>query len=282
MWEQRAWLPWGRLAAIGKRMEALLENITSRDNARVKQACKIAASAGERAETGLFFAEGVRLCLDLAQSFAAAQVFFTQKVLDGHPEVAALAPEAFLVAPHVAEKLAGTKSTQGLFALFRRPQRAPEDLALAKGVLLCENVADAANIGALLRSAAGLGLGGAVLAGACADPFSPRALRAGMGSVGRLAVASFADAPAAAAFLKARGVTLYAAALEGAKPLPGLAPKRPFCLMLGNEGRGLSEAALAAADERVFIPMQNGVESLNVAAAAAVLMYQFSCWLVVN
>ncbi len=249
-----------------------MEQITSRDNAKVKHACQVAAFAEMRAETGLLFAEGVRLCLDLAHTLKPVRAFFTAETLKRHPEVESLAPEGYLVAQPVAAKLTGTRSPQGLFALFEKPVCRPEDLRLAEGVLLCEWVADATNVGALVRSAAGLGLGGVALAGACADPFSPRAMRAGMGAAGRIPVASFADIAAAAAFLRARGVLLVAAALQNAQPLHTFASPYPFCLMLGNEGHGLSPAALAEADVRVYIPMHNGVESLNVAAAGAVMM----------
>lgn len=253
------------------------QQITSRDNETVKWACRIGAALAARAESGLFLAEGPRLCRDLAENAAPTAVFFTADAAQKWPEVETLcarAADAYEVMPHVAEKLAGTRTPQGVFALFPLPQCGfgdiPED---APGVLLCESMQDPANVGAVIRTAAGLGLGAVVLAGACADPFGGKALRASMGSVCRVPVVRCGTAAEAAAALREKGFTLYAAALQGAAPVGAKPVKTPFALMIGNEGGGLGAEALAAADERIFLPMENGVESLNAAAAAAVLMY---------
>lgn len=250
--------------------------ITSRDNARVKQAVRIARDAVVRAETGLFFAEGLRLCQDLAAVQKPVVAFVEQWLAQQQPGLLQLAGETFVVSGPVAEKLAETKNTQGLFCLFPIPQGGMELLQPQKGVLLCEAIQDPANLGAMLRCAAGLGLGGVVLSPGCADPYGPKALRAAMGATLRQAVVCGIPLEQAARQLKAQGCTLYAAALdEKAAPLPGLAPKRPFGLLVGNEGAGLSPQAIALSDERVYIPMDNGMESLNLATAAAVLIYHF-------
>ncbi len=247
--------------------------ITSRDNERVKYACHVAESAAFRAAEGLLFAEGRRLCLDLAQSLRCAMVFVTQPCLAALGPDAPLVQDALIVADSVAQKLACAQSPQGLFCLFETPRAALADADAGKGVLVCERLQDPANVGAILRSAAGLGFGGAVLAEGCADPFSPKALRAGMGAQAHLPVVCGQSLSAAAAFLKDKGAMLLAAALQDAVPLAAAGAKPPFALLVGNEGAGLSAQALAAADKRVCIPMQNGVESLNAAAAAAVMMY---------
>ncbi|MDL2328036.1 RNA methyltransferase [Ruminococcaceae bacterium OttesenSCG-928-A11] len=249
------------------------QTITSRDNERVKHAVKLASSAAFRAQEGLLFAEGPRLCLDLAATLAPVRLFATAQTLAQWPALCGLAPETYTVGGHVAEKLSTTRSTQGAFGLFRLPAAGWEALHPEKGVLLCDTVQDPSNVGTMIRTAAGLGYGGVVLAGPCADPYSPKMLRAGMGAVGRVPVVLEADPLAAARRLKGLGCTLVATALEGAVPLADAAPKRPVALLMGNEGAGLSSGLLAAADLRVAIPMKNGVDSLNVAAAAAILMY---------
>lgn len=190
-----------------------------------------------------------------------------------HPGAETLGESCVLVAETVAEKLADTRSPQGLFALFSLPQSREEALHPAQGLLLCEELQDPANVGAVLRSAAAFGYGGVVLAGG-ADPFSPKALRASMGAALRIPVLRAASFTAAAGALQARGVALLAAAAgPGSRPPGQLRPGGPFALMIGNEGAGLSAQALSLADGRVGIPMQCGVESLNAAVAASVLMY---------
>lgn len=256
----------------------MAEQITSRGNERVKAACRLAASAAARAEEGLFFAEGARLCLDLAKSLQADTVFFTERALEKYPALAGLAPQCFEVEAHVAEKLAATKNNQGVFALFKTPKPNEKEVYEATGgVLVCEDIQDPGNLGTMLRSAAGLGFGGAVLSPGCADPFGGKALRACMGAVGRMPLLCGVPAAVAAAALKAAGFTVVAATLAaGAQPLASVPVQGKVALMIGNEGAGLSGAAAAAADVRAFLPMANGVESLNAAAAASVLMYHFT------
>lgn len=251
-----------------------MEHIASRDNEKIKFAKRLASSAALRAQEGLFLAEGRRLCFDLAQSMAAQMVLVTQKFLNEYPQAAALAPQVFVISQPVDDKLAETKTPQGIYCLFETPNTTLQDLDLGRGVLLCEELQDPANVGAVLRSAAAFGYGGVVLAGG-ADAYSPKALRASMGGVGRLPVVRCACLAPVAQALQAQGLAIYAAALENARPLREILPQKPFGLLVGNEGAGLSAEALALADERVYIPMHNGMESLNAAVAASVLMFYF-------
>ncbi len=252
-----------------------MEQIRSRDNARVKHACRLASSAEQRTQEGMFFAEGVRLCLDLCATLKVEYAFFTQKALDKHPEIGSLCEQAFLISEPVAQKLSETKMSQGLFCVFHTPQYTAQSLVAQNGILLCEAVSDATNVGALIRTAAGLGLGGVVLCQNSADAYSPRALRAGMGGVSHVPVLDGMSLETAVETLRELGAVFYAATLQNAKPIGELEPKSPFVLMLGNEGAGLSEQAIKYAQERVYIPMHGGVESLNVSAAGTVLMYHF-------
>lgn len=98
----------------------MTEVIASRDNERVKRACKLRDSGARRAAEGRFLAEGLRLCTDLAQRLPPEEVYCTQKLLDAHPELAALGGRHFLVSDAVAAKLSDTKAPQGLFCVFPR------------------------------------------------------------------------------------------------------------------------------------------------------------------
>lgn len=252
--------------------------IYSRGNERIKYACHIASSAEFRAKERLFFAEGLRLCQDLAQRQAPRQVFATQAVYEKATAFfeALDGCDVFLVNEGVAEKLSDTKTPQGLFCLFEMPRYTRQDLCLDKGILLCENLQDPANVGTVVRSAAGLGLGGVVFTRGSADVYAPKALRAGMGSVLRIPHLQQADlSDTARAFLQA-GATLYGAALEQSVPLQEIRAAKPYVLLIGNEGAGLTPAALDFCQCKVRIPMENGVESLNAAAAASMLMYAFT------
>lgn len=249
--------------------------ITSRDNARIKYACAVRDSEKQRADDGLFFAEGPKLCLELAKSCTPRAAYATRAALDKTPELAALSPVP--VAPHVAEKLAGTKSSQGVFVLFATP-RPPEDLLdTARRILMLEGVQDPGNVGTLLRSAAAFGFDAVVLGPGCAAPFSPKTLRSSMGAAGRLPVVRRDDLPATITALRARGVTCLAAALYRSRPLDEAGRDFPggVCVVIGSEGQGLRDETVKACDAAVRIPMTDRVESLNAAVAGSVLLWHF-------
>ena len=254
-----------------------METITSRDNAKIKYACAVRDSEKQRAADGVFFAEGPKLILELCKSCAPAAVYATEAALARTPALAALGGVTTLVAPHVAEKLAGTKSSQGVFALLQTPAPPTQLLHSARRLLALEGVQDPGNVGTLLRSAAAFGFDGVLLGPGCAAPFAPKTLRASMGAAGRLPVLTVPDLPAALTALRGRGVTCLAAALYHSRPLDEVGTDFPggLCLVIGSEGQGLTDAAVAACDAAVRIPMTELVESLNAGVAGSVLLWQF-------
>ena len=254
-----------------------METITSRDNAKIKYACAVRDSEKQRAADGVFFAEGPKLILELFKSCAPAAVYATEAALARTPALAALGGVTTLVAPHVAEKLAGTTSSQGVFALLQTPAPPTHLLHSARRLLALEGVQDPGNVGTLLRSAAAFGFDGVLLGPGCAAPFAPKTLRASMGAAGRLPVLVVSDLPAALTALRGRGVTCLAAALYHSRPLDEVGTDFPggVCLVIGSEGQGLTDAAVAACDAAVRIPMTELVESLNAGVAGSVLLWQF-------
>ena len=253
-----------------------MQTLASRDNRAVKEACRLRDSAAARKEQGLFFAEGLRLCADLAQTCPLRALYVTEAALAAHPQLAALDAQPVLVSGPVAQKLSDTRAPQGVFALLGLPP-ASGPLAAGERVLVLEQVQDPANVGALLRSAAAFGFGRVLLCAGCADPFSPKALRASMGAVGRLGLEWRRDTAGAVAELRALGIPVWAAALAGSVPLDEAAPApgKGVAVVIGNEGNGLCAETVAAADGAVRIPMGGGVESLNAAVAGGVLLWHF-------
>lgn len=184
-------------------------------------------------------------------------------------------------------QLADTETPQGIVAVIEPRKWAADDLALAPGAvaLVIDGVQDPGNVGTLIRTAHALGAAGTAVLRGTADPISPKALRAAMGATFRHPVVAFDDA-AFIAWARKQGVTLWAAAVDGV-PLPRALPPRgrgkgeggavadgPIAVIVGNEGAGIRPQLNAVAAQRVAIPLAQGAESLNVAVAAGILLYE--------
>lgn len=255
-----------------------VQRIESRTSTQVKAWLRLRDSAAARREEGAFFAEGLRLCTDLVSTCLVRALICTQRAMEAHPQLAVLGggqTRRVIVSESVAEKLSDTHSPQGVFAVLEMPVEGGE-ISGGSRCLVLENVQDPSNVGALARSAAAFGFEHLILCGACADPFSPKALRASMGGLARLRLHRM-QVTQAAGQLRAAGVPLYAAALQNSRPLGefSLPEGTGVAVMIGNEGNGLSEQALCAADAAVRIPITGGVESLNASVAGGVLLWHF-------
>jgi tRNA G18 (ribose-2'-O)-methylase SpoU len=147
-------------------------------------------------------------------------------------------------------------------------------VAAARRIVVLEDVVDHANVGAVFRCAAALGFDAVVLAPRCADPLYRRAVKVSMGAVLAVPYARLADWHGGLAELRAAGFRLLALTPDPAAiPIGEIEPAGKLALLVGGEGHGLSDRWLAAADQAVRIPMRRGVDSLNVAAAAAIACY---------
>ena len=182
----------------------------------------------------------------------------------------------YLVGQDLMTSIAGFRFHRGVLATAGR--RPPPDLAPvvagAGQVLMAEGVTDNENLGSLFRNAAAFGVAGVVLDATSADPLYRRSVRVSMGHVLRLPFTRVPDAPAAIAELRRLGFEILALTPgAGAEDIRTVGPGGRRVLLVGAEGPGLSERALAAADLRVRIAMAAGVDSLNVATAAAVALH---------
>lgn len=249
--------------------------ISSRENPKIKYACSLRDSEKQRAADGLFFAEGPKLCLELAKSCTPRTAYATEAALAKTPALAALHPVP--VAPSVAEKLAGTKSSQDVFVLFETPRPDPAVLTTARRLLALEGVQDPGNVGTLIRSAAAFGFDGVILSEGCASPYAPKTLRASMGAAVRVPVIETGPLPPALARLRQLGIRCLAAALEHSEPLGPVPAAHPggVCVVVGSEGQGLEGDTIAACDAAVRIPMTDRVESLNAGIAGSILLWHF-------
>lgn len=248
------------------------ETISSRDNERVRRLCRLLDSAARRAEEGRFVAESAKLCCDLAAAIPPREVYYTAPALQHTPALAALGGRHFLLAGHVAEKLARTRSPQGVWGVFDIPAPVP---LTGNRLLALDAVQDPGNLGAVLRSAAAFGWQGVLLGPGCADPYGPKALRAAMSSTLKLPLVPVLDLAARLGQLRGEGWLCLAARLQDSEELPPLPPGVRCVLVVGSEGQGLATAVAAACDKSVRIPIAPAMESLNAAVAASVLMWHY-------
>ena len=149
-------------------------------------------------------------------------------------------------------------------------------LPKSEKMLVLESVRDPLNVGAILRVCAAFGVGKVIVSRDCADVYNPKTLRASMGALFALSVLKVDSIPEAIGELRRGERRVFAAALNpDSHRLGELKLESGDCVVIGNEGHGMSKEAIAACDGTVFIPMSDGVESLNAATAAAVLVWEF-------
>lgn len=175
----------------------------------------------------------------------------------------------------VMAALSPVRSTSPIVALAERPGRANVFRGHSSCVVLVDGVQDPGNVGAIVRVAEAAGSTGAIVCGGSADPFGWKALRGSMGSALRLPVRADTNGVASAiAEARRHGCRIIATTPRGGRSLFEIDLHGPVAIAIGGEGLGLPAALVAEADERVSIPMQAPVESLNTAVAAALLLYE--------
>ncbi len=192
------------------------------------------------------------------------------KLISRCPEVPVYTADSELL-----EKLTGYKLTRGVLCAMRRPALADIGTVCkdARRVAVLESIADPTNIGAIFRSAAALGIDAVLLNSTCCDPLYRRAVRVSMGTVFQIPWTRIENIEQ----LKAMGFKTAAMALRDDSVSiedPCLAAEDKLAIIIGNEGRGLTDETIAACDYTVLIPMSHGVDSLNAAAASAVAFWQ--------
>jgi TrmH family RNA methyltransferase len=256
--------------------------VRSLQHPAVKEARRLEADAAERQRAGLAVAWGRHLAIEALRAGVGITRAFVSSALEADAEgrsiaadLAAAGIRALHVTDPVLDSIAPGSGDQGVLLIVRRPAWDLDALLLRRPVLVlaAHGVQDPGNLGTMRRTAHGLGATALLALDGCADPFSSRALRSAMGAAFRFPAPRLGTAAAIQA-LQSAGCALVAAD-PGGDRLPAGAPLRgPAAILLGSEGRGLPEELLAAAAARVRIPMAEGSESLNVAAAAAVLLYE--------
>jgi tRNA G18 (ribose-2'-O)-methylase SpoU len=232
------------------------------------------------AEHGLFLAEGEKVVRRAAEAgFTVRSFLMAPRWLDRLGDVIEKAgAPCYVVEEALAEKVTGFHVHRGALAsLARTPlPTVAEVVEGARTLVVCEDIVDHTNVGAIFRSAAAFGVDGVLLAPRCADPLYRRSVKVAMGAVFAVPWTRLPDWYDALPQISERGFTTVALTLaRGAAPIDeAVAGLGKVALVLGSEGHGLSPRWEGTAQRRAVIPMQPGVDSLNVAAATAVACYE--------
>jgi len=226
-----------------------------------------------RDETGLFIIEGEKFVNEIPADWQIIKYIISQSFDKKNSQYKNRA-DTEIIKDSIFNQLADTKNPQGILAVCKKQEYSLHEIITQNGfVLLGEELNDPGNTGTLIRTAAAAGARGIILTKLSCDPYNPKVLRAAAGAVFRLPIITDIEQTEA---IKAIRQThkIYAAHLGGETLPYSLNLKNNFCLMIGNEARGLSEAAVSQADTLVRLPMAEGTESLNACVAGSILMYE--------
>jgi RNA methyltransferase, TrmH family len=255
--------------------------IESRDNSLLRRARAVRDGKIEDS----IFVEGLRLCEEaLSSGLQIEAVIYSEHVLRKPrganliEKLTAVAKTVATVSEKLSESVSSTKTPQGIVLLAARPPSVREALAAKQPkvplLVILVAINNPANVGAILRTAEAAGATGIILTANTADPFSPKALRGAMGSAFRVPVWTGPDFSEAMSWCASRNIATVAADASAETDFAEVDWRQPRALIVGREAEGFSSKELAAASAVVRIPMQGAAESLNVAVAAGVILFE--------
>ncbi len=252
--------------------------ITAKNNPKIKEIKGLLTSSKDRKNSGLFVAEGVRLCLDAVKSNCQiVSVFCTENCLnknnDSVLEIKNACEDFYLVSEDVLKSISDTVTPQGVVCTVKIREN---DFQYEQGkkYIALDTIQNPDNLGAISRTAEAFGIDGLVISGGC-DIYNPKALRASMGALFRLPIKVCKNLKEEITLCKNIGISSFATV-----------PDRDACditktdfsagalCIIGNEGNGVSKEIIDACDYKITIKMQGRAESLNAAAAASITMWE--------
>lgn len=271
--------------------------ITSLVNGRMKALRVFQEKSRARNKEGVFLAEGIKMFeeapLERLTEVYCAEKLWRQMEEDGAhkalwEKLQRGREQGILleqVSDEVFRRVSDTQTPQGIMFVMKQFSHSLEDMierAMEKKerqgklplFLILEDIQDPGNLGTMLRTAEGAGASGVVMSKGTADIYNPKVIRSTMGSLYRLPFCYEESLGNAVGLLRQKGISVYAAHLQGERFYDEIAYTEGSAFLIGNEGKGLKQETADLADSYLKIPMEGSLESLNAAVAAALLMYQ--------
>ena len=260
-----------------------MELITSVNNQRVKDIANLKLKK-YRTESGMFFAEGLRAVREAVTYAEVAELFFSAAQEEKLDDILKTAKEKsirlYQADDKVMAKLSDTKTPQGVLAVIRIPAHDLQKLRPGTAsdnnapVIILDRIQDPGNLGTIIRTADAVGALGVILLEGCVDAYSSKVVRASMGSLFHLPVVQGIFPEEALTWCYRNGYEPAATAMKGASNLYKTDISKKMAFIFGNEANGVSEELQAAAETRLFIPMAGLAESMNVAMAAGIILFE--------
>lgn len=253
--------------------------IESMSNTQIKKINKLKKSARFRRQEKCFIAEGFKLVEEAIFYKRVRKVYVSMEAEDEYfHRISHKISESYTewVSPSVFREISDTTTPQGVLALIEMPKYSREEIIKKEDAsLIClEDIRDPGNMGTIMRTAEGAGMSAVVMSAGCVDLFNPKVVRATMGAMFRMPFYITEEMTTEVEQLRREGFTLYAAQLDGTRDYTECGYEGKTGILIGNEADGIRPETSAAVDEKVKIPMEGGVESLNAAVSAAILMYE--------
>jgi len=249
--------------------------ISSTQNPMIKSLVLLQKKKSERKKENLFIVEGIKCVNEIPQNYNV-KYYITTPDFTKEQIPALETGKWFIVTDEVYKALSETTSPQGVMAVVEMPCIRLEDLQGDKQAfyLVLENIQDPGNLGTIIRTAHAFGVKAVLISKGSVDLYSPKVVRSTMGSLFHIPLVIDYEIEEYINYLKDNGFTIYATALEEARPLFDTQFNSQLAIVIGNEANGVSQYIKENIDYKVMIPMPGGSESLNASVATSICIYE--------
>ena len=239
--------------------------ITSLENQKVKDWVKLQQKK-YRDETGTYLVEGEHLVEEAHKNGCILEVIAKEETPVSYSQVTYVTEE-------VLKKISTLETPPAIMAVCQKPVH-PE--IVGNRILLLDDIQDPGNLGTMIRSSLAFGVSTIILSPHSVDYLNPKVIRGTQGMMFHLPIVTM-ETREAIAYMKEHRIPVYGTSVVGGVEASSLSSeeKESFCLVMGNEGNGLGEETLSLCDKKLYIPMEDKVESLNVGVACSILLYEF-------